>query len=356
MQLACSEDKGCRAHHAFDAPLYSQKQFGLSSMMDHSIYKHQSGYLYGSSVPLAAIHGFPQKRSSPIFVYQSKEEESLGDVLRKAGKRALGGGIPGAAAMGIQVMSLMWLRTTVNYQYRYGMTTTDALKTLYKEGGVRRFYRGVGPALLQGPLSRFGDTAANAGVLSLLDHHESTKNLPVGVKTIAASASAGLFRIVLMPVDALKTIMQVEGKNGFPALVNKVRANGPTVLYHGALAASFATFAGHYPWFATYNYLNEYLPVYDELHKKLMRAAFIGFCASAISDTVSNSIRVVKTTKQTATTPMTYPQVVRSVIETDGVLGLMGRGLKTKILSNGLQGLLFSVLWRLGQDYYNKKS
>ena len=28
---------------------------------------------------------------------------------------------------------------------------------------------------------------------------------------------------------------------------------------------------------------------------------------------------------------------------------------KTKILSNGLQGLMFSVLWRIGQDMYNKK-
>lgn len=65
--------------------------------------------------------------------------------------------------MFIQVMSLMWMRTTMNYQYRYGTTTKEALKTLYAQGGVRRFYRGVGPALIQGPISRFGDTAANAG-------------------------------------------------------------------------------------------------------------------------------------------------------------------------------------------------
>jgi len=34
-------------------------------------------------------------------------------------------------------------------QYRYGTTTTHALKTLYREGGVLRFYRGLGPALIQ---------------------------------------------------------------------------------------------------------------------------------------------------------------------------------------------------------------
>jgi hypothetical protein len=177
----------------------------------------------------------------------------------------------------------------------------------------------------------------------------------MGVKTLAASAAAGLFRIFLMPVDATKTIMQVEGKNGLPALAKKIKVGGPGVLYHGALAASAATFAGHYPWFATYNYLNGALPVFEDLPKKLTRAAFIGFCASAVSDTVSNSIRVIKTTKQTATTPMTYGQVIKQVVQADGVLGLMGRGLKTKIISNGIQGLLFSVLWRLGQDYYAKQ-
>lgn len=333
----------------------------LSSLIPLSLYSsnriiHPSSN--NSCANAIAVEAIPsatcQPCAPPSIVYQTKEGQPLGDVLRNAGKKALGGGIPGAAAMAVQVVSLMWLRTTVNYQYRYGLSTTQALKTLYKEGGVVRFYRGLGPALIQGPMSRFGDTAANAGVLALMDSHESTRALPVGVKTLAASFSAGMFRILLMPVDALKTIMQVEGKNGFPALATKVRVNGPTVLYHGALAASAATFAGHYPWFATYNYLNAKLPQYDDLLKKLMRSAVIGFCASAVSDTVSNSIRVIKTTKQTATVPMTYPQVLKQVLEKDGVLGLMGRGLKTKIVANGLQGLLFSVLWRLGQDFYNK--
>lgn len=35
--------------------------------------------------------------------------------------------------------------------------------------------------------------------------------------------------------------------------------------------------------------------------------------------------------------------------------GLFGRGLKTRILANGLQGLMFSVLWRLIDDTFFKK-
>jgi hypothetical protein len=42
------------------------------------------------------------------------------------------------------------------------------------------------------------------------------------------------------------------------------------------------------------------------------------------------------------------------VLQKDGITGLMFRGLGTKILSNGMQGLLFNVLWRLGMDYYDK--
>lgn len=37
------------------------------------------------------------------------------------------------------------------------------------------------------------------------------------------------------------------------------------------------------------------------------------------------------------------------VVAKEGVLGLMGRGLKTKLIANGLQGVMFSVFWRLGQ-------
>ena len=153
-----------------------------------------------------------------------------------------------------------WMRTTVNFQYRYGMSTIEAIKHLYAEGGVRRFYRGVGPALFQGPLSRFGDTASNAGMLALWDSIEATKSLPTWTKTVSASAAAASFRVFLMPIDACKTILQVEGADGLSKLRDKIRKGGPLVMYHGSIGAMTATFVGHYPWFYTYNYLNGALP------------------------------------------------------------------------------------------------
>jgi len=215
---------------------------------------------------------------------------------------------------------------------------------LYADGGIPRFYRGVLPALFQGPLSRFGDTAANTGVLTAMNSMESTKDLHIGIKTVAASASAALFRIVIMPIDTVKTTMQVTGK--FSAVVDKIKVGGPLTLYNGAIAAASATFVGHYPWFATYNTLSEMIPKQDTQLGELGRRAILGFCSSAVSDTCSNSIRVVKVYKQSHPDQLSYPQVVRNVLAESGVRGLFFRGLETKILANGLQGILFSILWK----------
>jgi len=269
---------------------------------------------------------------------------SMEEILNKAAKSAIRGGTAGAAAMGANVACLMWMRTTVNFQYRNGTTFPTALKTLYADGGIPRFYRGVLPALFQGPLSRFGDTAANTGMLTLMNSMESTKDLSVGIKTVAASGSAAMFRIFLMPIDTVKTTMQVTGK--FSNVVSKVKANGLPVLYHGSLASASATFVGHYPWFFTYNYLGEKIPKQDTQLGELGRRAIMGFCSSAVSDTCSNSIRVVKVYKQSSTEAITYPQVVRNVIAESGLRGLFFRGLETKILANGMQGILFSILWK----------
>jgi hypothetical protein len=275
--------------------------------------------------------------------------------LNNALKKALGGGVSGAAAMLVQVSTLMPLRTTMNYQYRYGTSTTEALKTLYKQGGVKRFYNGLGPALIQGPLSRFGDTAANVGILAFLDSNETMRTLPVAIKTVGASFASACFRMVLTPIDTLKTTLQTQGKAGLPILKARIAANGFTTMWYGSVATAAATFVGHYPWFATYNYLSQVIPQQDTTLKKLGRQAVIGFSASMVSDSISNSLRVIKTYRQVNETKVSYYQAAKNVIDKDGVMGLFGRGLKTRILTNGLQGIMFSVLWKIFQDIYDKR-
>ena len=81
--------------------------------------------------------------------------------------------------------------------------------------------------------------------------------------------------------------------------------------------------------------------------------------------------RLVQTTKQTAllgsdvnatddekstkmTMPITkeptYREVVAMILENDGIVGLLGRGLQTRLLTNAIQGAVFSVLWRYFQQ------
>merc|ERR1719217_1379858 len=240
-------------------------------------------------------------------------------------------------------MCLMWMRTTVNYQYRYGTGTITAIKTLYEDGGrgfkgITRFYRGLVPALFQGPLSRFGDTAANTGTLVILNEYEATKDLQPWMKTAFCSLSAAGWRLFLMPIDTLKTTLQTGGFRTF---------------YNGGLGAVMANIVGYYPWFATYNTLEEYLPKKDSQVndftgvQKLGRRALMGFGASAVSDVCSNSIRVLKVYKQTnANTKLTYIECAKEIVAKDGVVGLFGRGLTTKLISNGIQGAMFSVLWK----------
>jgi hypothetical protein len=102
----------------------------------------------------------------------------------------------------------------------------------------------------------------------------------------------------------------------------------------------------NHSWFATYNFLSEKIPKQDTQLAELGRRAIMGFCSSAISDTCSNSIRVVKVYKQSHPEQLTYAKVVSNVLQESGVRGLFFRGLETKILANGLQGILFSILWK----------
>lgn len=106
---------------------------------------------------------------------EAKAEVDFGEVMSKAAKKAFRGGVAGMAAGVVQVMSFMWMRTTMNYQYAQGGNMRSALKSLYLEGsagkkgaaavagGIGRFYRGLPYAIVQAPISRFGDTAANTG-------------------------------------------------------------------------------------------------------------------------------------------------------------------------------------------------
>ena len=72
---------------------------------------------------------------------------------------------------------------------------------------------------MQGPLTRFGDTAANVGILVLLESFAWSAGLPLPIRSAFGSLTAGLWRIFLMPVDSSKTVMQVIISNTYAKIL-----------------------------------------------------------------------------------------------------------------------------------------
>jgi len=307
------------------------------------------------------------KEGTTITATTTTTKSKNKSIFQKACSKAIGGGIPGAIAGVIQVLSLMWLRTVINYQYRYGSSFLQAITTLYGMGGIPRLYSGLKFALIQAPLSRFISTAANEGVAVLL----SDLHWGPGREVVVAASVVGFFRMMLMPIDTCKTVMQIEGSHGLSLLLDKVRNNGRVdLLYSGAVANAASAWIGHYPWFYTYNLLSKNEALVRLITWNTGRNALVGFVSSIVSDTVANFMRVIKTTKQSlgATTSggskgnnlaggASYRETIGLILAVDGWRGLFGRGLKTRILGNALQSILFTVVWRgLSERWSSEKN
>ncbi|KAF8752842.1 CAAX prenyl protease N-terminal, five membrane helices [Rhizoctonia solani] len=161
--------------------------------------------------------------------------------LKGALKRALGGGLSGAAAMVLQVLTLMPLRTIMNYQYRHGTSFTrqpvPSTKTAESGDTIRVSVQHSFKVYFQSLPSN------KCRILALLQSNSYLSKLPTPIKTVFASACAG-FRMILTPIDTLKTTLQAQVQ----------------LLERG-----------------------NHEPPKHPLFWWLLRLAFIGFCASIVS-------------------------------------------------------------------------
>ena len=139
-------------------------------------------------------------------------------------------------------------------------------------------------------------------------------------------------QMLLIPLDAFKIMMQVEGSSGVRMLLAKLKQHGIFALWDGATVAALSMIASHYPWYLSFNYLNGIMPAQVQpwrcvrcavlLHsihclrtissnlpflmliaylltltelptcRKLLRSAFIGFVCTGLGDLVSNTFKV----------------------------------------------------------------
>jgi len=221
--------------------------------------------------------------------------------------------------------------------------------TLYADGGIARFYKGFGVALISSPIARFGDTAANEGVKEFFVGTTYTQ----GIISMAAAIAAGSWRIMITPLTTMKTMLQVHGTAA--PLWAKVAANGPGAMFEGCIGAATATAVAFYPWSFTFETVDKRLPEARSPCGKLARRAATGLIASFVSDVCSNSIRVLTAYKQSSEVPVGYLEAATTIIAADGVKGLFLRGLGIKLVSNGIQAMLFMILWKHLMEWWKER-
>ena len=227
----------------------------------------------------------------------------------------------------------------------------DAFRTLYAQGGVKRFYTGVFPTVLHVTLCRFGDTTANGLAIAYVP----TDSL--AVKTLAASVGGGSWRACLLPLETVRANMQVRGKGGMAVVQSRFAAGGFRALYAGAAASFTAGVLGHFPFFFTVNWISQAVPLTEDasLLQKLGRNGGMGFLAAMCSDVATNGFKIIATNKQTNKMNVSYYDTAKKIVRRDGLPALVTRGLKTRMIGNGLQGAMFVVLWKGIEERISRK-
>lgn len=256
---------------------------------------------------------------------------------------ALKAGFPGAAAGACQTASLMWISTTAAYQHRSGLSMSAAIRTLYSQGGFRRFYAGLAPTIAHVTLCRFADTTSNALAL----RHAPLDGL--AQRTAVASILSAACRASLLPLETLRSNMQVRGARlGAGLVLSKWYAAGLPALYTGAAASFTAGLVGHFPFFFTLNAVDQTMPISKEtpIMHRFARNGGLGFIAAMTSDVCTNGFKVIATNMQTCTKGMSYLDTARKIVMMDGIFSLVTRGLKTRLIGTGLKGATFVMLWK----------
>ena len=264
---------------------------------------------------------------------------------------ALKSGVPGAAAAACQVTSFMWLSTTAAFQYRSGFAMSDAFRYLYNQGGVRRFYNGIFPTIAHTTLLRFADTSVNNFMLA----HAPTDSIPL--KTGLATCLAGTWRAAMIPLETLRANMQVNGNRaGLKVFLKHYQTSGIRGLYVGGTASVTAGVIGYFPFFYTVNMVSNAVPLGDDASTlaKIGRNGGMGFLAALSSDVLSNGFKVIATNRQTCDKGLSYVETARKIMNADGVMALLTRGLKTRLLSNACQGAVFVYVWKEIEVYLRK--
>jgi hypothetical protein len=91
--------------------------------------------------------------------------------------------------------------------------------------------------------------------INISKQYPEVSKLPIFVQTSFGSILAGVWRSLIIPVNAWRTSKQVHGKDGLQILLSKSKTHGIFTFYQGGLAEGLSTSLSHYSWFVIHNYL-----------------------------------------------------------------------------------------------------
>jgi hypothetical protein len=224
----------------------------------------------------------------------------------------------------------LWLNTITQHQYKNGKNFKMTVNELYKNGGISRFYNGFIPTVINTSCNRFIDYLT----------HEMTQVDDLLSKVFIGGVFASVFKIFIAPLETYKIMNQIHGKKAVKLIKLRIKNNGIKSLWKGSGDIALSNFVEHVGWFNTYEYFDRNLPKDMNI---ILRSGFLGLSSSVTTDIMSNHLKIIKTMKQT--TDLCYNDIVREIIRKNGVHGLFFRGLGTKLMTNSLYGITFSLLF-----------
>ena len=256
-----------------------------------------------------------------------------------------------------------------------------AIRELYQQGGVKRFFKGMNVAALEVPASRFVSFGMAEVFRSTLpkewDRKRSTKYLKSGVSAVVGSwTKAAIF----CPIDSVKTRLQTYSRfekgviqpSNVKGILRQVYAdNGIRGLYKGFTNIGIKGSLNFVPFLIGMDAANEFIPVPTKtnditpnwlLFKQTVRDGLVGSSATMFSDIFTYPLGVIKNLRQATIKhsvashfhafqiknggrpPNSNIGIAKLIVKENGLSGLY-RGFSARLLALFLGGFGFGITY-----------
>jgi solute carrier family 25 carnitine/acylcarnitine transporter 20/29 len=217
--------------------------------------------------------------------------------------------------------------TKVLLQTNKYSTTSQAIKGTLSAHGPFGFYKGVtSPLLGVTPMFAVSFWGYDLGKRLVISSRGKSPDEPL---TIAEISTAGFFSaipttLIAAPFERIKVVMQIDKEvTSFGATVKKLYAQGGiSSIYKGSIATLARDGPGSAAYFATYEYIKNYLSKDNKDGEISLSAITIaGGCAGVVMWTAIFPIDTIKSIQQSSAVKTSISQVTKNIYKTKGIGG-----------------------------------